>query len=207
VSLEPASRPPTAGAEADPDTGTKPPAPGQLALVQAFVNTNNLERERDRFATPSQLRAWLVEHHLLDPAATVDEADCRRTLGVREALRALLLANNGAPYDAETTEVLNRAARRARLVVSFDESGRATLEPAAPDVDGALGKLLAGVYTTMAEGTWHRLKACRDDACQWAFYDASKNRSGAWCTMAECGNRAKARAYRERKKVEVRSEK
>ncbi|MGH2778535.1 MAG: CGNR zinc finger domain-containing protein, partial [Actinomycetota bacterium] len=31
-----------------------------------------------------------------------------------------------------------------------------------------------------------------------AFYDHSKNRSGKWCTMRVCGNRAKTRAYRER---------
>ena len=48
----------------------------------------------------------------------------------------------------------------------------------------------------MADGTWRRLKACREDTCQWAFYDRSKNRSGTWCSMAVCGNRAKARAYR-----------
>ena len=180
---------------------SKESPPGQLALVQAFVNTNNLERRADRFADPQQLRAWLTERELLAPSEAVDDADRGRALAVREALRALLLANNGAPRDPEAAEALNRAARRARLVVAFDERGRASLEPAASGVDGALGRVLAGVYTTMADGTWERLKACRDDACRWAFYDASKNRSGAWCTMAECGNRAKARAYRERRKT------
>ena len=34
--------------------------------------------------------------------------------------------------------------------------------------------------------------------CRWAFYDGSKNRSGRWCDMASCGNRMKARAFRER---------
>jgi predicted RNA-binding Zn ribbon-like protein len=50
----------------------------------------------------------------------------------------------------------------------------------------------------MSEGTWSRLKACLADTCQWAFYDQSKNRSAHWCSMAVCGNRAKARAYRNR---------
>ena len=180
---------------------TRQPAPGRLELVRAFVNTNNRERQLDQLADPEGLRAWLQEHGLLRPGETVDPADLQRARSVREALRTLLLANNGAPPDPEPTETLNRAARRARLVVSFDQLGRASLTPAAAGVDGALGELLASVYTAMAEGSWHRLKACRDDVCQWAFYDASKNRSGAWCTMADCGNRAKARAYRERQKT------
>jgi predicted RNA-binding Zn ribbon-like protein len=53
----------------------------------------------------------------------------------------------------------------------------------------------------MADDTWNRLKACRLDNCQWAFYDTSKNRSRTWCSMKVCGNRAKARAYRERQRA------
>ncbi|HKC76276.1 MAG TPA: CGNR zinc finger domain-containing protein [Chloroflexota bacterium] len=45
-----------------------------------------------------------------------------------------------------------------------------------------------------------RLKICRNETCRWAFYDYSKNRSGAWCTMAVCGSRSKARTYRQRRR-------
>ena len=183
------------------EEGTKPPAPGQLRLVQLFVNTLNLERREDQFDRPQRLRQWLVDHELLAADDPVEPADVRRAIDVREALRSILLANNGAPSDLGASEALNRAARRARLVVHFDPDGSARLEPAAGGVDGALGRLLAIVYTAMAEGIWPRLKACRWDVCRWAFYDASKNHSGAWCTMAECGNRAKARAYRERRRA------
>jgi predicted RNA-binding Zn ribbon-like protein len=44
------------------------------------------------------------------------------------------------------------------------------------------------------------MKACADDECEWAFYDSSKNRSRTWCSMEVCGNRAKTRAYRARRK-------
>ncbi len=55
------------------------------------------------------------------------------------------------------------------------------------------------VFTAMTDGTWARLKTCRNERCQKAFYDTSKNRSGAWCSMAGCGSRFKARAYRHRR--------
>ena len=77
--------------------------------------------------------------------------------------------------------------------------GGAALEPQARGVDGALGRLLAIVHRAIQTGSWERLKACRQDGCAWAFYDRTKNRSGAWCSMEVCGNRAKARSYRERR--------
>lgn len=47
-----------------------------------------------------------------------------------------------------------------------------------------------------------RVRACADDACGWLFIDHSKNGSRRWCDMSDCGNRAKARRYRARKKGE-----
>jgi predicted RNA-binding Zn ribbon-like protein len=79
--------------------------------------------------------------------------------------------------------------------------GVVRLEAETTGVDGALGRLLVIVYRAMETGTWSRLKACRNDTCRWAFYDHSKNRSGHWCTMSVCGNRTKARQYRQRHRV------
>ena len=64
--------------------------------------------------------------------------------------------------------------------------------------DAVVAELLAITHESMAAGTWPRLKACRAHDCEWAFYDRSRNRSGTWCSMAVCGNRAKARNYRRR---------
>jgi predicted RNA-binding Zn ribbon-like protein len=51
------------------------------------------------------------------------------------------------------------------------------------------------------DGRWDRLKICPADDCRWAFYDRSKNRFRHWCSMAECGVRAKSRAFRARKRT------
>jgi predicted RNA-binding Zn ribbon-like protein len=50
----------------------------------------------------------------------------------------------------------------------------------------------------MSDGSWSRLKCCRNHDCRWSFYDYSKNRSATWCSMQICGNRTKTRAYRQR---------
>ncbi len=180
------------------EPGGRLPAPGALALVQAFVNTNDIEGGRDALRDPERLRRWLLSHDLLRDGEPVSEADHGRALAVREALRAILLTNNGGDIDVDALRTLNTPDAGACLTVRFDGDGCAALEPARSGLDRALGRLLAIVYTATVDGTWPRLKACRNDVCRWAFYDASKNRSGTWCTMAICGGRLKARAYRRR---------
>ncbi len=138
---------------------------------------------------------------LLPAGASVSGDDLERAVRVREALRSLLLANNGAALDPAAVATLNHAADESHLRVAFSPRGAAELVPDQADVPGALSRILAVAYTAMADESWERLKACRLDDCQWAFYDQSKNRSRTWCSMKVCGNRAKARAYRERQRA------
>ena len=179
---------------------SREPAPGELRLVQEFENTVDLESGIEELGSPEALADWLGARGLLDDASdALTGDDLERAVAAREAIRSLLFANNGGETDPAAVETLNRIATDARLRVSFDPDGRGRLVPDAGGLDAALGRLLAVITTAMTDGSWPRLKACRDDVCQWAFYDHSKNRSGAWCTMAVCGNRAKARSYRERR--------
>ena len=172
-------------------------APGELELIRSFVNTRDIEERSEQLNSPAALREWLVGRGLMAPDQDAGQADLQRALRLREALRAALLANNDAPPDSAAVAVLDTAARNARLVARFGADG-AVLEPAAHGVDGALGRLLAVVYAAMAGGGWLRLKACRNPDCHWIFYDATRNRCGAWCEMGLCGNRMKARSYRRR---------
>jgi predicted RNA-binding Zn ribbon-like protein len=174
-------------------------APGELNHIRQLVNTLDLETHEDDLADPKALAAWLSEHDLLTGDEPLSDADVRQAQTVREALRQLLLANNGAPLDPGAVETLNAASKSAELAVRFDPDGQAEITPVRTGIDAALGRLLAIVYRARAEGTWERLKACPADDCEWAFYDWSKNRSGTWCDMAVCGNRAKARSFRERR--------
>src|SRR3954469_22425032 len=147
------------------------PAPGDLELVRSFINTWDAEDDVERLAGPAELRDWLAEHDLIDPCARVTAADHRHAVALREALRALLMANAGLDLDPAAPGTLDAAARRARLSVHFDGHGRSRVEPETPGPNGALGRLLALVAAAQDEGTWARLKACLADDCQWAYYD------------------------------------
>ena len=130
------------------------------------------------------LPAWLDERGL---GAELDRA---RTL--RVALRGLAIANNGFPLDPAALELVNGAA--ARLVPRVEGAGRLAIAGNGDPLD----ELLAVALGAMLDGTWGRLKACRN--CHWSFYDYSPNRSATWCSMQLCGNRAKTCAYRRRQR-------
>jgi predicted RNA-binding Zn ribbon-like protein len=152
--------------------------------VQRFVNTVDLEHGRE------QLGPWLAAQGV----ATAPE-ELAHAKEVREALRALIAGNTGEPVPRIALATLDGA--RATLAVRFD-TAVPRLEPVGEGVQAFLARVLAAVESGVADGSWSRLKVCRMDVCRWAFYDYSKNRSGQWCTMALCGNRAKTRAYRSR---------
>ncbi len=170
----------------------------QPALVQAFVNPRNITSGHNVLGAGAS--GWLSGRGFL-----AAEATWRRLIAFREGLRGLLILHNREPGADKTgaadIEELNGLAGSAALRVSFDLEGEPRLRPAAAGVDGAMGALLAAAVRAADEGTWGRLKACRNEGCRWAFYDISKNCSGSWCTMDVCGSRAKMRAYRQRRSL------
>jgi predicted RNA-binding Zn ribbon-like protein len=175
--------------------GGREPAPGSLRLVQAFVNSVDAEHGPDLFDDAAGLGEWLARNGLAADVRPDDPATARE---VREALRSLLHANNGAPRDPGAEAVLDRAAHRARLEPVF---GAAALVPRAGGVDAAIGHVLAAAFASMLDGSWARLKACPRELCGWAFYDRSSNASATWCSMRVCGGREKAGAYYRRRRA------
>ena len=185
------------------------PAPEPLRVVQEFVNTRSNLRGSDLLEDSEGTARWLAGHGLFpDGVAEVSEDDRRRLISFREGLRRVLVVHN-AGAEAREGEVAaifeepdDLAGGAALLRVSFDPSGEPRLSPAegtGNEVDKAMALMLAAVVRSAVDGTWGRLKACRNEGCKWAFYDNAKNRSGTWCHMDACGARHKMRAYRERR--------
>jgi predicted RNA-binding Zn ribbon-like protein len=165
-----------------------------VELVRSFVNTLDREDGIDVLD-----RGWLVDHGLLPRGEEPELNEIRTLVDVREAIRTLLRANNGLPVDrAGALAVLDDAGLRVRLAVRFSTDGTVALQPEGAPAERATGSILAAVARLTGSDAWARLKACRWEDCGWAFYDEARNRSRAWCSMAACGNRAKARAYRAR---------
>lgn len=181
---------------ADRDT-----AGGVLGLVQEYVNSVDLQDGPDQFNDPNTLTSWLVAAGLMETGHPADEADLQHAIAVREAIRGMIGANSGASIYPVDVATLNEAAAASRLRARFGSDGRARLEPEVGGVVGAMGRVVAAVYTAMSNEDWPRLKLCDSQSCRWVFYDQSRNHSSRWCTMAACGNRQKAKRFRARAKT------
>jgi predicted RNA-binding Zn ribbon-like protein len=176
-------------------------APGDLEVVRDFVNTLDVLPSTDEIGDPAILASWLVDHRLVVPPPTLSDEGLARARSLREALRALLLANTGLPLPAEAAEAFDDAVGSARLRARTGEGGRVELLPAeAEGLDHAIGRLVSIVFTAQQDGTWPRLKACAE--CHWALYDHTKNRSAAWCG-SQCGARVRARRHRRRRRKDL----
>ena len=106
----------------------------QLDLVRDYVNTLDFETGIDRISTPDELAMWLSEQGLVDDLVEPTDDEHTDALAVREAIRELLLVNNGGEVDAgAASKTLEAAGRKAHLGVRFEE-GRPIL---APEGDGA----------------------------------------------------------------------
>jgi predicted RNA-binding Zn ribbon-like protein len=176
-------------------------AEGPLRVVQLFVNSVDREHGREWLPSPEALAAWFSERGLPCEGAVLD-AHLERAHALRDALRRLLRANNDGSAGTDAIAVVNEAATRGGLELVLDDQGHAVVRVRDPGADGALARVVAVAFEAMLDGSWVRLKACRQ--CEWVFWDTSKNRSGNWCSMQLCGNRRKTRAYRQRRATERR---
>jgi predicted RNA-binding Zn ribbon-like protein len=184
-----------------PDQETKP-APAPLLLVQSFVNTWDADQGSDLLLDTGAARDWLAAAGLWTSANAPEPADLDLARRVREAIRAMLVANGGGPEPAPgVLQPLRTVALAARPSFQVGPAGEVSLaaKPAGqPEI--ALLDLLLVIRDAQRDGTWQRLKACNNPDCQWAYYDRSHSRAGAWCDMATCGNRIKNRRLRQRQR-------
>jgi predicted RNA-binding Zn ribbon-like protein len=149
-----------------------------------------------------------------------DEAEAfRRIIALREAVYHIFsAAAHRRPAESADLEILNAelteasAHLRVTAAAAAEASGGASSELGDlpefdwvwTDVEYHLTSLLWPVARAASELLTTRqlaqVRECAGDPCGWLFLDLSKNASRRWCDMADCGNRAKARRYRARKK-------
>jgi predicted RNA-binding Zn ribbon-like protein len=169
-------------------------APGGLELVRRFENTVELPSGPDELDSLEKARAWCLSHGL---APVTNQAHLELLRDFRETLRDLLFANNGEGDAPAAWERLKPFLASTRLSLAVNPTHGLELKP---EDKGPIASLLAIVYESELLGTWPRLRACRKPSCRFAYYDRTKNGSRAWCSMATCGNQAKAQRRRQRER-------
>jgi len=173
-------------------------APGRLEQLRSFINTADLDKGIEPRTGADELASWCAQSTL--SCASVPAEGLQPLREFREALRDIAFANAGQGDLASSWAALEPFAAQTSFKIRITQAGVPRLSPQGEGVEGTIAVLMAIVYDAVAAGTWPRLKACREENCRFAFYDNSKNASGAWCSMAVCGNRNKAKRRRARAK-------
>jgi len=178
---------------------------GNLALD--FINTvayrADPKKRQDRLQTPGDARQWAIQAGLPDRNAinrsTMDKADLRRVRAVREELFAVFHAL--AAGRSISTQALNRLARvfqscrSKQTLVMQGREVRWTWDRNAGDVDFLLYPVLTAAVDLLIANSHGLIRECAGDGCGWLFLDRSNSGKRRWCSMADCGNRNKARKH------------
>ena len=67
-------------------------------------------------------------------------------------------------------------------------------------LEEALARLAMPLVEVLASGDTSRFRVCANDGCRWVFEDTSRGGRRRWCDMASCGNRAKVRRFRSKRR-------
>jgi predicted RNA-binding Zn ribbon-like protein len=171
-----------------------------------LVNTlrERWRRRVETLVTPDDLGLWLARAELLPEVPVVSRARLREARTLREAVDLCLqaaLAGESAPAAAVATidGWLAHAEPRARLALAGDGTPvLGELQPPDP-VRRALGAIaLDAAHMLGRPAEASRIRVCASETCSARFYDRSPAGRRRWCSMALCGNEAKARRHRER---------
>ena len=152
--------------------------------------------------TPEQLDFFFERVHLM-PDEAVDAL--RRAINLREAMYAVFAAlMNKQTVPRAAMDTLNAyiqdAALHSRLVPS---EGRMEwrFDDLTSSFNAMLWPIARAAADLLASSDLAQVRACSSPTCQWLFLDTSKNHHRRWCSMQQCGNRAKVRRFYARRKT------
>ena len=130
-------------------------------------------------------------------------AALRRALALREALYRLFSSQArgraaGAADLDELNDLLGAALAHLR-VESREAAFKWAWSGVAENLDAPLWPILRSAAELLASPRRAQIRECDGAQCTWLFLDLSRARSRRWCSMASCGNRAKARRHHQRR--------
>ena len=151
--------------------------------------------------SPDDLRAWIERSSLHVSVGKVRSADLSAAWHLREAIfRCANARVEGRALPSDATDNINRAAARPPLAPQIGPNGERTWAP--PKVQQVLSVLARDAVDLFTGPMVERMRRCSGTNCYLIFVDTSRPGARQWCSMGRCGNRAKVRAFRNRRRKE-----
>jgi predicted RNA-binding Zn ribbon-like protein len=177
-----------------------------------FVNTRRerWRRDIDCLVDPADVVEWLVRARLLEEPAAPPPDLLPQARGLREAIDlGVRAAVGGGPADPRAIGVIDEwlAFAGGRPALLLDAGGLPALGERAPadSPRRALGMVALDAARMLGlAGERDRVRICASETCSARFYDRSPAGRRRWCSMRTCGNAAKARRHRARRREDAR---
>ncbi len=172
--------------------------PGVGHPFLAFLNTvtdDGKTRAANSFATAQDLTAELRAASVIN-AEAITATDLRALLVLRETAFAVFSAlAAGRVPQANDTLTLTRALKSvtATADLQITPAGLITLPSA---TSRPYDQVVLAMEDLLRSDQFTRLRECR--RCTHLFLDQGRGIGRRWCSMARCGNRAKAESFRAR---------
>jgi predicted RNA-binding Zn ribbon-like protein len=171
------------------------------ALPLDFVGTLRARRNEtptEKLASPADLDAWFVESGLIPRTEASVASDLDAATELREAIYALVWARlHDRTLPARDMAIVNEAAAAAPLTTTLTADGwvrSGTPRQALSHLAREAIEIVGGEQSAL-------LRECGRPECTQVYLDTSRGHRREWCSMATCGSRMKAKAYRERRKA------
>lgn len=189
------------------------PAPNWLFVADHvaldFINTayGVGENHTDCLGSDQQVLDWLRRAGLTDefdalPPSGRKGGLLKSALALRDQARELL-ERRKAQLPAEVSvlnQVLALGNVHQELVWSRGQAPVLRRHRSGSSPDAVLAPLAESIAQLMVEGDFALIRKCESSDCTLWFYDRTKSHHRRWCSMTQCGNRAKVAAFRERRK-------
>ena len=172
---------------------------------QEFLNTYQDVVSWSRHVGIATLKDSLQLLRMAEQSITDAKKVLSRAKELREIIYLLFSATifNTTPLKKDLlvfNKYLSRSMRGSQIVrtkdgYAWDNAGNKT------QLDWILNPIIRSAADVLLSDDLRRIKACADPACGWLFIDVSRNQSRRWCDMKDCGNRAKATRYYQKKQL------
>jgi predicted RNA-binding Zn ribbon-like protein len=173
-------------------------------LALDFINSELFE------LTAQNLLGWAIAVKLIDSkeaGRVLPKWDGKSLNGVfdfRKSLREMVVdLAGGKGIKAFEIALLNKVLRQTSGHSELAQTPEGFVKRFRIDLTEP-NKILVPIAESMADllcyGDLSYLRKCERDDCILYFYDTTKNHRRRWCSMAICGNRAKAAKFYQKKK-------
>ena len=190
-------------------------------LCMDFINTvswrESTEKKRDWFTSYVKLVDWSVHAEVLTAQQGQDllveggenpsqaEEVLKQAIQMREVMYRVFkhISKKTVPSEQDLARLNESVSHFYRSLQVIQDEDQFTLKfiQTAKNLDTMLPPILqSAVDLLISKNDLERVKQCEGDLCGWLFYDTSRNRSRRWCSMADCGNRAKVRRFYQKEK-------